>query len=541
MKKFLILFVVMVYSCGNTSYFEDVGIPAREDKRGDYGIVNLDGDIVVDFELDNRPSIMVENWAYFENTNGSINYVNNSSKIVETTHESSLLFNEGHVVVRLSDGQLAILDSNLNLVKTLVGIQEAGSLSEGLIKVKNSDGLWGFTNLENQEVVRSKYFNVNSYREGLAIVMQKVDGELLHGVIDKQGNEVIPMTSKYDYLTSFSEGLCVFEKDDRIGYLNTERKEVISSDDWREVLPFFNGTASVKGSDREYGLIDDDGKYIIKTREVSPIRLYNGVSINRGSNRKYGFMDIDRKLITRTEFEEVIPFLGKGAYVKDGGEWMYVDKDGDDITEHNSSIRFLFHEDFTSSIYENNTAFDLDKTLKSTFVDLNSFYDDIIDPKNGFLGKFTNNEDFDVDLLNDFLDSNLDLSEQSSVLESISNYSRRVDTYTIHGRNIGFDDSMKFSLRFNLDNSLVSKEDTNVRAVNAEAKIKSIRVSLRLQNNAYGRGRELRQKLYSLMSKRLNNEGSENSREFYIKDGRTISLSSEYSNIYIDINYPKVQ
>jgi len=541
MKKFLILFAVMVYSCGNTSYFEDVGIPAREDKRGDYGIVNLNGDIVVDFELDNRPSIMVENWAYFENTNGSINYVNNSSEIVETTHESSLLFNEGHVVVRLSDGQLAILDSNLNLVKTLVGIQEAGSLSEGLIKVKNSDGLWGFINLENQEVVRSKYFNVNSYREGLAIVMQKVEGELLHGVIDKQGNEVISMTSKYDYLTSFSEGLCVFEKDDRIGYLNTERKEVISSDDWREVLPFFNGTASVKGSDREYGLIDDEGEYIIKTREVFPIRLYNGVSINRGSNRKYGFMDIDRKLITRTEFEEAIPFLGKGAYVKDGGEWMYVDKDGDDITEHNSSIRFLFHEDFTSSIYENNTAFDLDKTLKSTFVDLNSFYDDIIDPKNGFLGKFTNNEDFDVDLLNDFLDSNLDLSEPSSVLESISNYSRRVDTYTIHGRNIGFDDSMKFSLRFNLDDSLVSKEDTNVRAVNAEAKIKSIRVSLRLQNNAYGRGRELRQKLYSLMSKRLNNEGSENSREFYIKDGRTISLSSEYSNIYIDIDYPKAQ
>ena len=191
-------------------------------------------------------------------------------------------------------------------------------------------------------------------------------------------------------------------------------------------------------------IIFDDGKYIIKTREVSPIRLYNGVSINRGSNRKYGFMDIDRKLITRTEFEEVIPFLGKGAYVKDGGEWMYVDKDGDDITEHNSSIRFLFHEDFTSSIYENNTAFDLDKTLKSTFVDLNSFYDDIIDPKNGFLGKFTNNEDFDVDLLNDFLDSNLDLSEQSSVLESISNYSRRVDTYTIHGRNIGFDDQYRY-------------------------------------------------------------------------------------------------
>jgi hypothetical protein len=100
---------------------------------------------------------------------------------------------------------------------------------------------------------------------------------------------------------------------------------------------------------------------------------------------------------------------------------------------------------------------------------------------------------------------------------------------------------MKFSLRYNLDNTLVSKEDTSVRAVNSQAKIKSIRVTLRLQNNAYGRGRELREKLFSMMSKKLNNEGSENSREFEISDGRTISLSSEYSNIYIDIDYPQTQ
>ena len=286
MKKFLILFVVMVYSCGNTSYFEDVGIPAREDKRGDYGIVNLDGDIVVDFELDNRPSIMVENWAYFENTNGSINYVNNSSKIVETTHESSLLFNEGHVVVRLSDGQLAILDSNLNLVKTLVGIQEAGSLSEGLIKVKNSDGLWGFTNLENQEVVRSKYFNVNSYREGLAIVMQKVEGELLHGVIDKQGNEVIPMTSKYDYLTSFSEGLCVFEKDGRIGYLNAERKEVKV-----EVLEVSEGeVAGIKGATLK---ISGDYAFGYFRTETGIHRLVRKSPFDSGSRRHTSFAGVN--------------------------------------------------------------------------------------------------------------------------------------------------------------------------------------------------------------------------------------------------------
>ena len=117
-----------------------------------------------------------------------------------------------------------------------------------------------------------------------------------------------------------------------------------------------------------------------------------------------------------------------------------------------------------------------------------------------------------------------------------------------NGHNAQFDYSehsiendMKFILRFNLNNSLVSKEDTNVRAINTEAKIKSIRLSLRLQNDAYGRGNELRKKLYSMISKKLNYDGNENSSEFYIKDGRTISLSSDYSNIYINYDYPEIQ
>ena len=541
MKKLLLFLVVLVYSCGNTSYFEGVGIPARESNRGDYGIVNLDGELVVDFELDERPSIMVENWAHFENIDGGISYVNSQGEYVSTTHESSLLSNEGHVLVRLNDGQLALLNNELKLVHTLVGIEEAGSVSEGLIKVKNSDGYWGFINLQNQEVIKPKYYDVKSFREGLAVVMEEGEDEVLYGVIDTKGNEVIGMTSKYSYLTSFSEGLSIFEKDDRMGYLNTEGKEVISSDNWREAWPFFNGLATVEGSDREYGLIDTDGEFLIKTREFMPIKLYNDLAINRGSNRKYGFMDIDRKLVTRTEFEEIMPFLGQGAYAKDGSEWMYINKDGDDIGEFKESIRLLYHEEFTESIYKHNAPFDLDQTLSSTFVDLNAFYDEIIDPNYGFLSKFNNNENFDTDLLDGLIKDKFDLTTSSSVLDNISKYTSRIDTYAIYGTHMEYDENIKFSIRFYFDNTVVNKEKSDFRSVNPEAKLRSIRINLRFQNKGYGRGAELQGKLYAIINKKLNNEDwSDYYEDFYTSDGRTISLSSEYSNLYLIIDYPEV-
>ena len=61
----------------------------------------------------------------------------------------------------------------------------------------------------------------------------------------------------------------------------------------------------MEGNDREYGLIDTEGKYVIKTREKIPLRFYNGLSLFYNvSNRRGGFMDIERKVEIRPEFIE---------------------------------------------------------------------------------------------------------------------------------------------------------------------------------------------------------------------------------------------
>ncbi|WP_394333474.1 WG repeat-containing protein [Flexibacter flexilis] len=43
--------------------------------------------------------------------------------------------------------------------------------------------------------------------------------------MDKQGTEVIPLI--YDYAENFSEGLACVNKNGKVGFINTEGKEVI--------------------------------------------------------------------------------------------------------------------------------------------------------------------------------------------------------------------------------------------------------------------------------------------------------------------------
>lgn len=533
MKKLLFPLILVLVACGKDAYFDGVGIPIRETNRGDYGIASLNGDVLVDFELDAKSSIMVENWAHF-NFDDALVFINSEGEEKRTDHQKSLLFNEGHVLVRLKNGKLAILDNTLAIVQTLEGVEEAGSVSEGMFKFLNSDGFWGFMNLEGKEMIKPIYSDVKAFREGLAVVKTYNEEikERRIGVINTAGKVVIPLTAKYDDLSFFSDGLSVFKEDDQIGYLNTAGEKVIASDTWKEALPFVNGTATVQGSDREFGLIDKQGAYLIKTREKLPIRFFNDLAIFQGSNRKLGFMDKDRNEATRAEYEDMMAFMGNGAFAKDGGEWMYINDEGNDISTYDANIRLLYHEPFTQSVYQNNTAFDLDKTLTSSYVAIDAFYKEALDPSNGFISNITANNKIAIGALDNIAAG---LGEELSVLEENPTYSTRIDTYKLLNKHLEFDANLSFSLRFYFGKQVVSKTDNEI-VLNPDAVLTSTRVNLRLKNKAYGRGNEMKKEISTFLSKNL---ASIDDHIFKAPNGTTIKVTNEYSNVYLVYEYPR--
>ena len=146
-------------------------------------------------------------------------------------------------------------------------VEKAGNFSEGLFKFENEDGFWGFKDINGTTVIKPRYDKVNSFREGFALVYQNIDDEKQIGFIDKTGNIVFPFTGRYKEINDFSNGLATFKKNDFIGALNKNFEEVFKNDEWREIYPFQGQHTTVKGKDKEFGLIDKEGEYIIKTRE----------------------------------------------------------------------------------------------------------------------------------------------------------------------------------------------------------------------------------------------------------------------------------
>ena len=96
-------------ACSNSSYY-DISIPAKQSNRGDYGLVDLKGNLVVDFEIDQRPSIMTSNWSYFKE-DGKIRFVNNKSNLIKSINR---------IEKNISNLKKMISESDVNKIKRLL-------------------------------------------------------------------------------------------------------------------------------------------------------------------------------------------------------------------------------------------------------------------------------------------------------------------------------------------------------------------------------------------------------------------------------------
>ena len=64
---FYSLLIILSSGCGsNTSYYDDIALVAKDESKGDYGFVNLKGEVVLDFNFNKRPAIMHEGFSFFK-------------------------------------------------------------------------------------------------------------------------------------------------------------------------------------------------------------------------------------------------------------------------------------------------------------------------------------------------------------------------------------------------------------------------------------------------------------------------------------------
>lgn len=383
-------------------------IPVKKSDKGDWGFVNLEGELVIDFDLDlneeedSTLGYMYDGIAYYtDSKSNTITYVDNKLKEKKTNYVKTLYFHDGLALVVEDFGKLKYINKDFEEKLTL-DYKEAGYFSEGYAKFKNEDDKWGFINKEGHVIIDAEYHSVTPFINGYAIVThleedERRDREKEWGVIDTDGNEVIELSDKYGHIfhnDKKSFGFFTYDDDrrriDECGFINLEEEEFIE-EDWQSLTPFINGYASFYEYDEdrderyderrssreegEWGLIDSDGEEIIKSKENNPIIIHNGLYIFEDDG-EYGFKNIKKEKIIKAKYKEALPFLGDGAFVKKGNGWDYIDKEGEKIKNKDHNIKELRFESGKESLEYNlfmyNTPFSLDQTLKSLDLNINN-------------------------------------------------------------------------------------------------------------------------------------------------------------------------
>lgn len=164
-------------------------------------------------------------------------------------------------------GLLTVLPSVSQTVQWAVRPTSAQIENYGnLLKVKKA-GKCGLLDLNNNEIIPVSYDSISPFRDGMALVMNKVGDQLkIEGVMSDGDYELMPV-SETVYATRymfFSEGKMPVKGEGGWGYLDTDGNVVIPCQ-FQIAYPFSEGFASVK--------IDNKTYYVNRNLEYMPIEV----------------------------------------------------------------------------------------------------------------------------------------------------------------------------------------------------------------------------------------------------------------------------
>ena len=543
--------ISVFFSCGGGNDFSEIGLPSKDSRKGEWGYVDLNGNIIFDFTIDNKPTLMTEGIGSYKKKDDDGNYyvvfVDKDENETRTSYIQSLLFNEGLALVTTSTSKLTYIDKDFNEVLVLDEAVEAGYFSEGLAKFKAKNGKWGFVDLLGKIVIPPKYDYVESFNEEYAMVKDYSNDKTYRGIIDTDGNEVIKLTDKYDMLSGVYEGYIRFEEGDERGYLNLKGEEIIKDDDWDYISPFqSNGYACVREG-KEYGLIDKDGEFKIKIREDFPIITFNNL-YPYYKDREYGFKNINQDVVISAEYDQVLPFFGNGAWVKDNKDWVFINKKGkieNDIELYDLEFN-IGRNDRIEHIYamsHGKNPIDIEETLESKYVDIDGFISSVVDFDNTFFGVTEGSNPNDVisyinsrNLLTS--DSETKRNSFEYISEKLSPRSTRISTYDLFG-NTEYDENISYYLRYYFNNKIYKNDNIdNTIKIDNQSFINRVNLKVSLEDNAYRKDEEIVNRINDELIKRSFISDSKNNWSLY-ENGCYITVKIIHSNssINVDIDF----
>lgn len=345
-------------------------------KVGDkWGFINQQGEMVIEPQFDSRGKFYQGVFAV--NKDGKYGFIDTTGQWVTELKEGyASFFTEGYCVVRLVEtndqgevvsGRMVLIDDTGEISMELPENAQCWPVRDGMVPVFSQEGIavytprgellfeiegatgfngdestyavfyeglmtveknekWGAVNTKGEWVIEPQYDSMGWFENG--VCKAKVGD--YYGYVDTTGAWVTEpqFIENYD---DFSEDLVGAETDTQAGYIDNQGnwKIVLPQYEWVILGEFNQGVAAV-GTDKGYGIMGKDGRWVLEPcyEHIGWFRC--GVAPVETVWKSHGFINTEGQLITATNYRSTQPFYddGYGVAMGQDGKWVILDASG---------------------------------------------------------------------------------------------------------------------------------------------------------------------------------------------------------------------
>lgn len=355
--------ILMIVSCGvkQKEYFYDY-IPVKlksDDKK--ISLIDYDGNLILEDEFDATSTIIPTEDVITEfKRDGKVRYwqiVDKKLKpLVDMDYNGGTPFFEGVAIVRDEKGLLSLINTNgETLIPNLSNIGEyqivvTGVMSDGLIRFKTSEGLWGYLNKSGEIKIKPTYTVSENFVNGYARVMTSDNS---FSVIDKKGEIIFKGDEDITYYP-ISESYMSFKKKNGNEYLSglidfKSKEKIIKDSKYETINVPYNGYISVKNQDDEWGMLNSKGEIIGDLRfkyERAPVYSISGSIIAKEDKKIKIFNNKGELIKSFDDYTTIYPMGKKRLFAwRKNGKFDILDNDGKEVSKESYIFAGIFNVD----------------------------------------------------------------------------------------------------------------------------------------------------------------------------------------------------